>query len=80
MDNYSLEEFKFILKNNKLFRPLSKEDLNNLYNNAEIIHIERERHVFEEDSRLNGIYYVLSGLIKLYKIGTKGRVQIFHFF
>lgn len=80
MDSYSLEEFRIILKNNKLFRSFSKEDLNNVYNNTEIIHIERERHVFEEGSRQNGIYCLLNGLIKLYKTGPKGRVQIFHFF
>jgi CRP/FNR family transcriptional regulator len=80
MDNYNLGEFKIILQRNELFRPLSDEDLNIIYDNTQIINIKRERHVFEEGSRLNGIYYVLSGLIKLYKIGAKGRIQIFQFF
>jgi CRP/FNR family transcriptional regulator, polysaccharide utilization system transcription regulator len=80
MDKYSLEEFKVIIQKNKVFRPLSVDDLKNIYSNSQVIHIKRERHVFEEGARLSGIYYILSGLIKLYKIGAKGRVQIFHFY
>jgi len=80
MDKYSLEEFRIILQNNKLFRPLSDEDINNIYDNTQLINIKKDGHVFEEGSRLKGIYFILSGLIKLYKIGIKGRVQILHFF
>jgi CRP-like cAMP-binding protein len=79
MDNYSLEELRSILKNNKLFKPLSDEDVNNIYYNAQIINIKKDKHVFEEGSRQSGIYYILSGLIKHYKIGTKGWIQIFQF-
>ena len=62
-----------------LFRHLSLEELGLLAENSKGSAHKRGSILYQEGSRISGVYCVNSGIIKIYKTGTDGKEQIIRF-
>lgn len=65
-----------ILQKTPLFSSLSLSMLEILVNNSVVLDVARGRVVFQEGSEPKGLYVLLNGQIKLYKVSETGREQI----
>lgn len=63
----------------QLFNELSTEELNRLDYDKTCASYGKGSVVYKERSRLNGFYCILSGIVKIYKIGINGKEQIIRF-
>ena len=59
------------------FQGLRSEDLAVINNNTNLLNFKKGDIVFTKDAKLKGLYCIQKGTIKAYKIGPKGRNQIF---
>ncbi|MCL6472333.1 MAG: Crp/Fnr family transcriptional regulator [Firmicutes bacterium] len=63
----------------RLFIGLPEEDLNELCSIAMYAKFKRGEVIFCDGDAGEGFYIVISGRVKIYKLGTDGREQILHF-
>ncbi len=61
------------------FKKLSLAQIDYLHNNKVCSHVKKGKILYEEGSRLTGIYCVNKGILKIYKTGTEGKEQIIKF-
>ena len=68
-----------LIKSHFLFKHLTEEELGfiNDQKTAEIH--KRNTVIYKEDSRINGVYCINSGIVKIYKTGIDGKEQILRF-
>lgn len=79
MDNIKFNTCETCFVNNDLFRKITKEEINilsyikncNTYNKGDVI--------YNEGSRISGVYCLNSGIVKHYKTGNDGKEQIIRF-
>ncbi len=62
-----------------IFKKLTLEDLEFVYNIKNCYNYKRGDVIYEEGTRTNGIYCIHKGIIKIYKTGTEGKEQIIMF-
>lgn len=74
MKTYSKQEFD--VHDFRLFSELSEEELTRLDYDLTCASYPKGCVIYKEGSRLSGFYCILSGIVKIYKIGTNGREQI----
>lgn len=67
------------VRNNSVFRHLSKDELETINYEKEFRHYKRGELLYKEDSRINGFYCINKGIIKVYKTGIDGKEQIIRF-
>lgn len=75
-------ERKFLeeLRAAEIFRQVPHSEIIDLLQHCEVFKVKRSKHVFLEGVKVKGIYFLRRGVVKSYKIGIRGREQIFHFF
>lgn len=61
------------------FRKLTLEQTDFVYNNKSCNTIKKGSIIYEENNRINGIYCIHKGIIKIYKTGIEGKEQIIKF-
>lgn len=71
-----LREF---LVRNTVFRHLTSEELELIPIDDGPDHYKRGEILYEEDTRINGFYCVVSGIVKIFKTGFDGKDQILMF-
>lgn len=64
---------------NSIFRHLSIEDIEHLAGEMTCNLYKKGENLYNEGNKLNGVYYVNSGIIKIFKTGIEGRDQIIRF-
>ncbi|MBN2348337.1 MAG: Crp/Fnr family transcriptional regulator [Bacteroidales bacterium] len=62
-----------------VFRHLSNEELELIPQEQAPDFYKRGEIIYSEGSRINGFYYVMKGIIKIYKTGFDGKEQIIRF-
>lgn len=67
------------LVNHSIFKYLSKKDLDKVNYNKDCYTFKKGDTIYTEDSRINGIYCIHKGIIKIYKTGIDGKGQIIRF-
>lgn len=67
------------LTNHSIFKYLSKNDLASVNTLKECYLLKKGETIYTEGSRINGIYCINSGIIKIYKTGIDGKGQIIRF-
>lgn len=68
-----LDEFR------KRFHYLSDDELNLIFLNNNDKYYSKGIDVYHQNSRINGCYFVFSGIIKIFKTGSEGKEQIIRF-
>jgi CRP-like cAMP-binding protein len=68
-----LDEFR------RTFNYLSEEELHVIFSNNSDKFFSKGTDVYRQNSRINGCYFVYSGIIKVFKTGTEGKEQIIRF-
>ncbi len=63
-----------------LFRGLSEDHLSQVRRIAVDKFYDKGRTIFSEGDECNGFYVVADGKVKIYKVSTEGREQIFHIY
>lgn len=63
-----------------LFRGLSEDHLSQVRRIAVDKFYDKGRTVFSEGDECNGFYVVADGRVKIYKVSTEGKEQIFHIY
>ena len=63
----------------QLFSELSEEELNRLNYDKICKFHKKGTVIYKEGNRLNGFFCILSGIVKVYKIGINGKEQIIRF-
>ncbi len=76
----SREEILKSLGDSYYFKGLSVELLEELVGIGVVKHYEKGEEVFGEGERAYGFFYVIEGLVKIYKLSSKGKEQIIHLF
>ncbi len=72
-------ELENCFANNALFRRISKDEIRELSNIKQYHSYNKGDIIYNEGSRMSGVYCVDSGIIKHYKTGNDGKEQIVHF-
>lgn len=67
------------LKSFEIFNGLTSEELEKLNQNLVCKSFKRSSVIYNEGSRINGAYIVVSGILKIYKTGFDGKEQIIRF-
>ncbi|SHF92564.1 cAMP-binding domain of CRP or a regulatory subunit of cAMP-dependent protein kinases [Mariniphaga anaerophila] len=62
-----------------LFHYLSEDEMNLLETNVVLKRFKNRTNIYREGSRPAGVYVILSGIVKVYKIGSKGKHHILRF-
>jgi CRP-like cAMP-binding protein len=62
-----------------VFKCLTGEELNRISLTSIITYLEKGSIVFNEGCRIKGLYVIIDGFVKTYKIGFRGKEQIFQF-
>lgn len=68
---------EIILRQNPLFARLKKNQLDEMCSASRIIHLREGEKLFSHGETANHFYFVLSGLIKLYRESPNGNEKIF---
>ncbi len=66
-------------RHKSVFCGLSKDEVNELNNEKGCNFYEKGKIIFHEGNRLNGIYCINKGKIKLFQLGAEGKEQIIRF-
>lgn len=66
------------LKHVPLFEGLSEEELKEIRTIAAAMQVEKGEILFSDCEESNGLYVLLSGEVKLYKVSPEGKEQIIH--
>lgn len=64
---------------NSILRHLSPEETEYLKEEMNCNHYQKGEMLYKEGSRLSGVYYINSGVVKIFKTGMEGRDQILRF-
>lgn len=70
---------KLIVSSNSIFRHLNSDELKLLPFDSSPEHHKRGTILYNEGSRISGFYWLISGIIKVYKTGVDGKEQIIRF-
>ncbi|MDX8338990.1 Crp/Fnr family transcriptional regulator [Draconibacterium sp. IB214405] len=62
-----------------IFKKLSEEEMLNVELNSVVKNFSKRSVIYREGSRHSGLYCVLKGIVKVYKIGGNGKQQILKF-
>jgi len=62
-----------------VFRHLHSEEFDYLANNIERIFSNKPSFLYHEGNKVTGCYFILSGIIKIFKTGADGKEQIIRF-
>ncbi len=68
-----------LIKSHFLFKHLTEEELGFINDQKTADIHKRNTVIYKEDSRINGVYCINSGIIKIYKTGIDGKEQILRF-
>ncbi len=68
-----------IVRAKSAFKNLTSEQYQNLYAQKVCLFYKRGEIIYQEGSRLRGVYCVYQGKLKLYKTGPEGKEQIIRF-
>ena len=74
------DEIREIARGFALFSRLDEDQLARLAERASIMHIPRKSLFFSEDNAAQGMHVLLSGKVKLFKIGDDGKEQTIFLF
>jgi len=66
-------------KKNSVFADLRKEEIEDLSNQKSCSFFKKGQYIFQENSRLPGVYCIHSGKVKMFRIGPEGKEQIIRF-
>ena len=66
------------LKHVPLFAGLNEEELKEIRTIAAAMQVEKRKILFSDCEESNGLYVLLSGKVKLYKVSPEGKEQIIH--
>ncbi len=66
------------LKHVPLFAGLNEEELKEIRTIAAAMQVAKRKILFSDCEESNGLYVVLSGKVKLYKVSPEGKEQIIH--
>ena len=72
-----IHDFKSVLKYSALVDSLAKSEREYLASNCTETRCKKGQVLFYEESIPFGVYFLVSGMVKLYKTGDEGRAQIF---
>jgi len=72
--NVSLRSLKHV----PLFAGLDEEELKEIRTIAAAMQVEKRKILFSDCEESNGLYVLLSGKVKLYKVSPEGKEQIIH--
>jgi CRP/FNR family transcriptional regulator len=72
--NVSLRSLKHV----PLFAGLNEEELKEIRTIAAAMQVEKRKILFSDCEESNGLYVLLSGKVKLYKVSPEGKEQIIH--
>ncbi len=72
--NVSLRSLKHV----PLFAGLNEEELKEIRTIAATMQVEKRKILFSDCEESNGLYVLLSGKVKLYKVSPEGKEQIIH--
>ncbi len=64
---------------NSIFDSLKEDEINLLRDTHKHFAFKRNDLLYREGSKINGLYCILDGIIKIYKTGTEGKEQIIRF-
>ncbi len=78
IQNLNTEIYKEF-ENENIRKHFTKEELQDLEEGMERIYLQKGDTIVEENARPQGVYYVISGTAKLYKVGFNGKEQILRF-
>jgi CRP/FNR family transcriptional regulator len=67
-----------LLQDIPLFSELSVEELRKITKFSSLVNVEEGEYIFHEGEDFPGIYVVLKGLIKIFKISPQGKEYILH--
>jgi CRP-like cAMP-binding protein len=67
-----------LLKRSPLFAGLNEKELKEIIAIASLKQVEKRKIIFSDCDEANGLYVVLSGKVKLYKVSSEGKEQILH--
>ncbi len=62
-----------------LFRDLDENEMNLVKSNSVNKFYKKRINIYQEGSRHAGVYVLLNGIVKIYKIGAKGQQHILRF-
>jgi CRP/FNR family transcriptional regulator, polysaccharide utilization system transcription regulator len=62
-----------------IFKKVSPEQLDYVFNNKSCKTYKKGEIIYEEGNRINGIYCMHKGIVKIYKTGIEGKEQIIKF-
>lgn len=64
---------------NSVFRHLSSSQIDDILLNSEQINYQRNQLIYRQGNHISGSYFVVNGIIKIFKTGTDGKEQIIRF-
>lgn len=64
------------IKKVKIFDGLKNEQLIEILENAQIIHLKKHQNLFSQEQKITNFYIILEGMIKLSKLNLKGSEAI----
>jgi CRP/FNR family transcriptional regulator len=67
-----------ILQDIPLFSELTTQELREITALSQLVNYKRNEYVFHEGEEFRGIYIVLKGLVKIFKISPQGKEYILH--
>jgi CRP-like cAMP-binding protein len=75
----SIPSCEFCVRNNTIFKNLTKEEIERLSFEKSCNLYKRGDIIYHEGNRLGGVYCLSKGIIKIFKTGIDGREQIIRF-
>jgi len=73
-----MNQFVELLKQAPLFAGLTEKELKKILTGASLKKARAREIIFSDCGEANGIYFVLSGKIKIYQVSSNGKEQIIH--
>lgn len=64
---------------NSVFRHLSTQKIDELLQNSEHLYFSKNKLIYRQGNNISGSYFILSGIIKIFKTGLDGKEQIIRF-
>ncbi|TET52927.1 MAG: Crp/Fnr family transcriptional regulator [Actinobacteria bacterium] len=75
-----MEKTKELLKKASIFSSLSDAELSEIVQNGRLKKIAKDSIIFRQGEEATGVYVVVKGRVKVYKLGVDGRQHILHIF
>lgn len=67
------------LSRSPIFKQLTLEEMDRVNNEKNVNFFKKGVYIYHEGNRINGIYIVLKGILKIFKTGIDGKEQIIRF-